>query len=133
MTISLDLITKRTIPLLFVISFFSSCYYDNQDELHPTAGLAPCDTTGTISYLNDIVPILDTYCGTSNSSCHAPGHSTGGLSLGDYQTVVDNSANIVSSITPGTHLVPMPYQSGPLNVCDREKITAWVNRGALNN
>ena len=59
---------------LFCMAFLPSCYYDNNEELHPELLLATnCDTSGiTISYANDIVPILKGSCGTTNS-CHQNG------------------------------------------------------------
>ena len=135
MRLSLDLAIKKIIPFLFVASFFSSCYYDNLDELHPNSGLEPCDTTGTISYLIDIVPIINTYCGPTNSSCHSANHSTSSIPLDTYQSVLVQADNgkLLGSIQHQSGFVAMPFQLAPLNSCDREKIMAWVHRGSLNN
>jgi hypothetical protein len=135
MRLSTNLIIKRIIPFLFVTSFLSSCYYDNQDELHPVINLPTCDTTGTISYTGDIVPLLNTYCGTTNSSCHTANHSSSSIALTDYQSVqlqVDNG-KLLGSIQHQPGYVPMPFQTAALNSCDRQKIEAWVHKGSLNN
>lgn len=130
---------NRIIFFLFIASLFSACYYDNVQELNPTAGLfQKCDTTGTISYSNDIVPILNTNCGTTNS-CHGVSN-TSGYNLSGYDGLSDQAmnGNLVHSITHDPALTPaqwMPNNCGGcfLNTCSIDKITAWVNRGFPNN
>jgi hypothetical protein len=123
---------KITIVILMT-TLFSACYYDNVDELHPGLGLSPCDTTVNISYLGDIQPIITSYCGISNASCHSANNTGQHVVLDNYQSVFDNSQSIVTSITPGSGVTQMPYQTGPLNSCNRKTIIAWVNHGSPNN
>ncbi len=140
MRISLNLVIKRVVPILFVVSLLSSCYYDNQDELHPVIQTQTCDTTGTITYANDILPILTSYCSLNESSCHSGASS--------YPMNTYNGVHAQATGGHGTctgYLVLslkhecvepaffMPQGGGSLNPCLINKIAAWVNRGALNN
>jgi len=134
-------VIKTIIPTLFVISFLSSCYYDNLDELHPSITTEVCDTTGTISYSADVKPILDANCGTNNS-CH---NSSSSFPLDSYAGVQLQATSghgcggtgvLVPAIKHDPCLSPidfMPSGGGSLNQCNIEKIQAWVNRGTLNN
>ncbi|HEU4717159.1 MAG TPA: hypothetical protein VFU15_04980, partial [Bacteroidia bacterium] len=75
---------KLIFPLAFVALLLGSCYYDNYDELYPGASLfTPCDTSGTISYSQQIRNTLDNYC----ISCHSGSNPSGGVNLTDYATV----------------------------------------------
>jgi hypothetical protein len=132
-------LVKNTLAVLCMATFFNSCYYDNLEELHPNTTdslLTKCDTllTETISYSQDIVPILVGYCGTNNNACHSSSTGTG-IILDNYNDVltVANNGLLVQSITNFPGLSPMPKFSGTLNSCYVKKIEAWVNRGKLNN
>ena len=130
---------NKILFFLFITSLFSACYYDNVQELNPTAGLfQKCDTTGTISYSNDIVPILNTNCGTTNS-CHSTSN-TSGFILSTYNGLAEQAfgGNLVLAITHDPSLNSnqwMPANCGGcfLNTCSIDKIIAWVNRGFPNN
>jgi hypothetical protein len=133
---------RTFVLLLFVIPLFSSCYYDNLEELHPNLSSANCDTTGTISYASDIVPILNAYCSLNNSSCH---NSSASYPLNTYANVHTEafatngscSRMLVLTIKHDPCLNPsiqfMPQGGGMLDNCSIQKIEAWVNRGAPNN
>lgn len=131
---------RKLFFFLFVIWLFSSCYYDNVDEIHPAAGLfQTCDTTGLIiSYANDIVPILSANCGINNS-CHGL-NNTSGFNLSNYSELHDQAlgGNLVLSITHDPSLDQahwMPNNCGGcfLNACSILKIEAWVNQGIRQN
>ena len=130
---------NKIIFFFLIASFLSACYYDNIQEIHPTEGLfKKCDTTGTISYSGDIVPVLNSNCGTTNS-CHGPGN-TSGYNLSTYNGLAEQAlgGNLVLAITHDPSLTPnkwMPNNCGEcfLNKCSIDKITVWVNRGFPNN
>jgi len=123
------------IVLFFAMGMFSSCYYDNLEELHPDFFSGNCDTSGTISYANDIVPILNSNCGT-NTSCHSSPGSAAEPALDNYVSVYNNSATVIKSITHDPSFTPaqwMPSGAGMLDSCSIKRIEAWVNRGSPNN
>lgn len=104
------------------------CYYDVEEELYPNQ--APCVTTD-MSYLNDVVPILDAQC----NSCHSTANAFGGVILDNYARVkqhVDNST-LLGVIRHEAGFSPMPKGAPKLLDCDIAKIEAWVNAGALDN
>lgn len=128
---------KKIFAICLVMATFTSCYYDNVDELHPAA--EPCDTTGTVSFANDISPIMLHSCGSENSSCHNTNGSTSGYGLGTYADVINtiNTSGIfLETITHSASINTskwMPLGSGKINDCSIQKIEAWLNRGKLNN
>lgn len=128
---------KKIFAICLVMAAFTSCYYDNVDELHPAA--APCDTTGTVSFANDISPIMLHSCGSGNSNCHNTDGSTSLYGLGTYADVIstiNNSGRFLETITHSTSINSakwMPLGSGKINDCSIQKIEAWLNRGKLNN
>ncbi len=128
-------LVKKLIPLFAVILFFSSCYYDNLEELHPNLD-GPCDTTGTIGYTADVLPILQSYCGINNDCHNADPNNQSSISLATYDGVRGNANSIVRSIKHDPSIAAtrwMPSGEGMLNQCNIMKIEAWVNRGRLNN
>ena len=128
----------KIIPAFLVFSFLSSCYYDNTDELHPAAALQSCDTTGIVSYANDIVPILKTNCGTTNT-CHSTATGTNGYPLDQYTELSNQAAigNLVFAITHDPSFTPAQWMPSNcdcfLEKCSMNKIIAWVNRGFPEN
>ena len=119
--------------LLLTSVLLTGCYYDHAEEL---AGPEPCkDTTGTISFANDIQSIMNGSCGGNKDACHAQGNPTG-VELHDYtsiynQTLFDNP--LMSSITHDGNYNEMPKGGGKLSDCKINLISAWINRGAQNN
>jgi hypothetical protein len=118
--------------ILFVIPFFNSCYYDNLEEIHPNANINCVDTTGTISYTNDIVPILTGSCGLTNSSCH---NGSTQFPMDTYTGVAAQAANgnLVKAVIHDPTVSAMPKDGGMLNTCYIKEIQAWVNRGFPQN
>jgi hypothetical protein len=127
--------TLNFFSLVFLITSLTGCYYDRYDELHPVISSASgCDTTKTMSFSTDIVPILNTNCGTNNS-CHSSAN-TSGIDLSAYSGVNDVALDgrLVSSVVWDGNASQMPQGSSTqISVCDQTKIKKWVNAGALNN
>ena len=94
---------KNFISVLILILFISSCYYDNVDELHPDVGLIPdCDNdTASVTYTNDIAPIMLRNCGSDNSCHQVASTSNNSVSLASYAGVsgVANTEQLLKSIT----------------------------------
>ncbi|MEZ4956041.1 MAG: hypothetical protein R2825_20955 [Saprospiraceae bacterium] len=131
---------KIFLPFIFVFSALAfltqGCYYDNVAELHPETVLnvTPCDTTATISFTNDIEPILKSSCGINNS-CHGSSN-TSNISLNTYTGVnaQANNGRLLSSVNWDGDASFMPKNStAKLNDCSLTKIRLWVESGAPNN
>lgn len=112
-----------------------SCYYDNLEEIHAADDLAtPCDTSGVVSYIADINPILVNSCG-ANNSCHKSGTSDSDLPLDNIANVRDYvlDGTLMGSILHESGYKAMPKDGGSLSACSIQKIQAWINRGTPDN
>lgn len=108
--------------------FMTSCYYDNEEELYPFQ--TDCDTID-VSYIADVVPILETNC----YSCHDQANAFGGVILETHAQVksyVDNST-LLGVIRHEAGFSPMPKGGNKLLDCDISKIEVWIAGGALDN
>jgi hypothetical protein len=102
-----------------------SCYYDNEQELY---GTTTCDTT-TVSYANDIVPILENNC----YGCHDAGSFSISNAQFDSYNLLKNYANDGQLINRTNDVAnPMP-PAQLMDDCNRNIIKAWVEAGAPNN
>lgn len=122
---------KNTCLLLSLVSivYLSSCYYDKADLIY-TQNLA-CDTTA-VKYSTIVAPILTTSC----NYCHGGTAANGaGIVLDTYATTkvyVDNG-KLLNSILQNGKASAMPKGGGKLDACSINKITNWINKGAINN
>lgn len=115
----------------FVIAiglFNSSCYYDNAEDLYPE--LSEC-LTDSMSYAQDILPILNFHC----MGCHSAAANQGGVTMEGYAAVknyVDNES-FLKSIQHQSGVSPMPKNQDQLEECTIKKVAAWIEQGALDN
>lgn len=129
MTNIFSYIEKRLIfPLIIIlVSGFSSCYYDIEEDLYPDYG---CDLTN-IRYSADIVPIINRYC----YSCHSVSANQGNVILEGYDQMIRyvNDGSLVGSIRHEAGWVAMPEDAPKIPDCDIMKIEEWIISGKLNN
>lgn len=131
-----NIIASRLLISGFVLSMLNGCYYDNVQELHR---VTVCDTSGTISFAGDILPILNNSCGAQNAACHTDQSSTSGYGLANYADVIftiNDAGDFLQTITHDPSINSskwMPKDGGKLDACSIQKIEAWLNRGRLNN
>lgn len=115
------------VSVCFLLSLVipSGCFYDNEEDLY---GVASCDTTA-LSYKSDIVPILNAYC----YACHVPNSGQAGATVFNTYAQLDPLVpNVVIRINDPISPMP-PTTAVPLPDCERQKIKAWINAGALDN
>lgn len=105
-----------------------SCYYDNQQEIHPS-NTASCDTTA-ITYANQIKTIIQTQC----PNCHSGTSPSGGINLDTYEGVKTVVANgrLYGAINYTSGFRPMP-PTQKMSDCEINSIKIWMDAGALNN
>jgi len=114
---------------LMVVIFFTTCYYDNKEDLYPQITLqqGSCDTLN-ITYNTTIKPIFDNYC----VGCHGAGASfnfDGYTPLSSYLTT--SSQKLIDNINyVGSQ--PMP-PTAKLSSCYLRQIELWINAGYPNN
>lgn len=129
---------KNIILVCSLLLSISGCYYDNNVEIHP--GSQPCDTTGIISFANDILPIMLHSCGSQDLACHKTDQTLSGYGLGTYADVIytiDDSQTFLKSITHDPSINSSKWMpknsSAKIDNCSLQKIEAWLNREKLNN
>lgn len=123
---------KRIFTLLFLVIAisFSGCFYDKEDILYPPD---PCVATGS-TYSSTVSPIISSRC----YSCHGSDVAAingGGNVLDSYNSLKPFATNgkLLGVINHASGYSPMPKNSAKLSSCEINKITDWVNSGALNN
>jgi hypothetical protein len=119
------------------ISLMSSCYYDSVEELDPNFGqIGNCDTAGTISFSQQVNPIITTFCGStggSASSCHGSS-SASGIPLVSHLDVSNSASdNLMDAIRHINGASAMPKGGGKLDNCRIATIQKWIDEGKLNN
>ena len=125
-----------TLLLSFIVSVgLTSCYYDTEEELYPDSGSVVCDTV-SVSYANDIVPIMNSKC--SYSGCHAGANAAAGIPLETFAGVKEyldaDKARFISSIIWDGNASNMPKgASSKMIDCNINTIKAWINAGYPNN
>lgn len=129
---------KNLLLFVLLLTILSGCYYDNNDELHPAQ--PPCDTTATVSFSNNILPIMQHSCGSQNHSCHQGENSSSGYGLDNYIDVINtisNSGIFTETITHSSSINSSKWMpegsSGKIDDCSIWKIQSWINNGTLNN
>lgn len=117
---------------LLILLAMNGCYKDKAEKLYP--GGTVCDTAA-MKYAVNIQPILTSSCAVSG--CHT---TAGKASAGGY--AYDSYAETKVSVTNGKLLLSIKHLSGAsqmpkggaqMESCNINKISAWVNQGALNN
>lgn len=104
----------------------------------PMAQDTPAADAATVSFSEDIVPILDNSC----VNCHGGNRIEEGLKLQTYNDILSGSKN-GAVVVPGdasnsllAELVAnhkMPKRGSKLTEPQVQLIVAWINQGALNN
>lgn len=111
-----------------MVTGFSSCYYDKADTLYPSK---TCDTSGTISYTQKVVPLLQQQC----YSCHSGGSPSGGIAMGTYTTdkAIAVNGKLYGSISHASGYSPMPQGAAKMTDCQLATIKKWIDSGSPNN
>lgn len=119
-------------PLLLVLLLlnfsFSSCFYDNEENLYPS-GSGPLTN---ISYSEDIVPLIDNSC---NKSCHASGIRQGNINLEGYDQIrpYASGGSLLGAIKQLNGFSPMPKAGSKLAGTQIQLIETWIKEGIKNN
>jgi hypothetical protein len=119
----------------FIIIIFAACSYHKADVAYPRA--TTCDTT-IVRYSVEVVSILNNNC----KDCHFGNSAISGINLFNWQTIHTYATDgkhtygtLLSAVLHQGGAPKMPLRNPPVKIsqCDIDKLTAWVNRGALNN
>lgn len=124
------MIGKRIFFWLCVL-ILPACYFDSVEDIRD--GLVDDCQTEQVSFLMDVLPILQTNC--NDLVCHGGVFPQGSINLETHATVrtVGLNGRLVGSIKHQAGFSPMPLNAEKLGDCDIEKIVAWIDQGALDN
>ena len=109
---------------LITFSIIISCAKDKVPL--PVIDTSTCKPN--VSYVNDIQPIMNSYC----ISCHGPKNQSGGYNLSNYNGVTSNTSKVLGSIRQDGSAKSMP-QDGKIADSLIQKVYCWINQGAKNN
>ncbi len=118
--------------IFFMIAVsITGCY---RDVILPDAAVDPDGPPQSISFKNDIAPMVNTKCALAG--CHVSGSHKPYLALGvSYGEIVNGG--FVNTLVPKQSIL---YQkiNGEMkeyipSAADRQKIYDWIRTGALNN
>ncbi|MEY4992136.1 MAG: hypothetical protein RI948_1014 [Bacteroidota bacterium] len=98
-----------------------SCTRDKVTPIDPN-----CNTT--ISFSNDVLPILQANC----ISCHDQGNASGGYDLSSYTAISANADAVVGSMKANSYQL-MPLGGPALPDSTIQKISCWIQQGKLDN
>lgn len=127
-TIRTGFLTAISTVALVALLFWSSCYYDNEEELYP--GTGECDTLN-VTYSGSVAPIMALSC----NGCHSGSNPPAGVHTDSRQGLMDavNSARLWGALNHQTGFSPMPKDAPKLSDCDLSKIRIWIDDGTPDN
>ena len=123
------------VSVFLSFTFISSCYYDNQEELHPKVdNPVGCDTVGVMTYTKNIAPIMLASCGSNNTGCHQVAtNSNFNIALNSYAAInAVDTTQLISTIVQDGNYNSMPKGGSKLSDCDISIIQKWINTGKQN-
>jgi hypothetical protein len=120
------------VTMIIGFSLISSCTKNNTEEMLSKA--SNCDTLKTISFKNDVQPILNNNCG-AQAGCHSNGSASGGVKLESWSGAheVAQTGLLLKAIRHESGVSAMPKDLAKLDDCYIAIISKWVRNGSLNN
>jgi hypothetical protein len=91
----------------------------------------PSDLSDTISFSQEILPLMQTSCATSG--CHDPGTAADGRDLSNHQGISDNANDALAAMRGEGGFQQMPMGADPLPDSLIHKFEAWIVQGRQNN
>jgi hypothetical protein len=113
---------KERLILFLFLFVFVSCNKESNTTTNTNNTISLC--TKTISYKNEIAPLINTYC----VGCHSSNQASGGINLSGYNNTSTHSTRSLNSIK--NESMP-PMGSFPDSLI--KKLNCWINQGKLNN
>lgn len=92
--------------------------------------LAP-SCTEDFSFSEDVQPIIMNSCAVSG--CHTASSAANGIVLESYQEIFDLRDEILKTIRHEAGVTAMPIGADQLSTEQIQKISCWIEQGALNN
>jgi hypothetical protein len=119
---------KATFLFIVGLITFSSCslalFSCTREKVTPID--QQCTTT--ISFANDVMPILQANC----IGCHDQGNASGGFDFSSYTSASANANAILNSMKANGYQL-MPIGGPALPDSTIQKIKCWIEQGKLDN
>ncbi len=112
--------------LIWIVAY--GCYWENEETLYPEES---CDTV-SVSFSEDILPILTNNCFSCHSNSNAPDNAFG-IAFEDHQDVSASASLIIGAINHREGYPQMPKNLEKLDTCKIKTFEAWENQGSLDN
>lgn len=124
---------KKNVFFLFIFGLVITSCTKNKEE-DKLIQSSNCDSVKTISYKNDVQPILNNNCG-AQAGCHSNGSASGGVKLESWQGTheVAQTGLLMKAIKHESGVSSMPKSGAKLDACYIAIIGKWVRNGSLNN
>jgi hypothetical protein len=121
--------TTGLVFFILIITLTPSCTGEKAD--YPLPDLATCEIFDTLTYTNNVRPILKTNCALKG--CHGKGSAQDGVNLDTYAGVVEaeNNNTFRCSINHGNGCINMPKNEDKLPASEIRIIECWVAKGML--
>jgi hypothetical protein len=137
---------KRRTALVAAAGFVAISMVAGHEIMTSSNQLCAAPAQPTISFAEDILPLLKWRCG----SCHqsgGPGYEKSGLDLTSYEGVMKGTkfgpmviprepemSNLMLLLDWRVKAeIRMPHGKKKLSTCDRNAIRTWIREGARNN
>jgi hypothetical protein len=118
---------KATLLFIAGLISFSSCsialFSCTREKVMPLD--VQCST---ISYANDVLPIIQANC----ISCHDQGNASGGFDFSSYTSISANANAIINSMNASGYQL-MPIGGPALPDSTIQKVKCWIQQGKLDN
>ncbi|MFC2151098.1 hypothetical protein ACFLSE_01110 [Bacteroidota bacterium] len=119
------ILVGKVLILTFIINYFSSCTYDNEEDLLKDF---QCDTVGIV--YNDLTYIFSDNC----ADCHNETLFYRDIKMNTIENVrISINTDRVLPAIKHEGQYKMPFERPKLSDCDIEKIEAWINAGMPEN
>lgn len=118
---------KIIVGLLLTLLLITSCRRDKV----LVESIDPADCIETVSYTQDIQPMLDINCSTSG--CHNSNTGAAGYVLETHAQVEEHAQIILSVIRHQSGFSAMPQGAPKLNDSIIKQFKCWIDQGKLFN
>jgi hypothetical protein len=109
--------------LVFVITFFGSCYYDNMEDLYATRTIVDVCDSVNVTYTNTISQKF------TDNNCYNC-HGTGGpyINFQDY-TTFKNYVIVPLNLTKLLDSIIVGHNYASYTSCEKSQLTNWITIG----
>ena len=112
--------------ILFVFGLIWSCSKDK------TSGdIFPFDCDETISFSEEVLPLISSNCSTSG--CHSAASGAAGYIFTNYDNIFENKNIMLKTMRHESGVTPMPLGQTQLSSEQIGIMDCWIEQGAMNN